>query len=265
MTNPHHSMSHPLDPHPVRPGTSAALTARTIDATIHPPLVRAQEAVAAFIPRVSAPLLDSPLLFAMLGATLIFVWVAHRAKYRPSALLLSAALVMALTSFHPVRNESDATVADDSGTAEERSWRPFRIEQSAPIDEATPSTDDAQAYEGPVPPDPSDQPEPPMYEGQPDSYGTPPNAESLPVPSVPDQVETPSYVDSPVVPVDVRVRMIAPEAMRRMMSPEAIRHMMSPEDMAVLERERAQLQIAIIQMRRQLRNEARRMARKRDY
>jgi hypothetical protein len=96
MTNPHHSMSHPLDPHPVRPGTSAALTARTIDATIHPPLVRAQEAVAAFIPRVSAPLLDSPLLFGMLGATLIFVWVAHRAKYRPSALLLSAGLVEAV-------------------------------------------------------------------------------------------------------------------------------------------------------------------------
>jgi hypothetical protein len=77
------------------------------------------------------------------------------------------------------------------------------------------------------------------------------------------QPETPSYVDTPVLPIDVRV--ITPEAMRRMMSPEAIRHMMSPEDMAVLERERAQLQIALIQMRRQLRDEARRMARKRYY
>jgi len=265
MTNPHHAMSHPLDPHPVRPGTSAALTARTIDATIHPPLVRAQEAVAAFIPRVSAPLLDSPLLFAMLGATLIFVWVAHRAKYRPSALLLSAALVMALTSFHPVRNASDASAADDSGITEERSGRAFRIDQSAPLDEAPPSMDDAQAYEGPVPPDPADQPEAPTYESQPYSYSTPPTPESFPVPPVPDQAETPSYVDTPVMPVEVRIPMISAEAMRRMMSPEAIRHMMSPEDMAVLERERAQLQIAIIQMRRQLRDEARRMARKRGY
>jgi hypothetical protein len=261
-------MSHPLDPHPVRPGTSAALTARTIDATIHPPLVRAQEAVAAFIPRVSAPLLDSPLLFAMLGATLIFVWVAHRAKYRPSALLLSAALVMALTSFHPVRNVEDAGVADASSATENRSWRPFRTEQSAPAYETEPSADDTPAYEGPVPPEPPDQPDAPdqpMDESQPDSYGTPPTPDSFTVPPIPDQVVLPSYVDTPVMPVDERVRMMAPEAMRRIMSSEAIRHMMSPEDMAVLERERAQLQIAMIQMRRQLRDEARRMARKRYY
>jgi hypothetical protein len=82
---------------------------------------------------------------------------------------------------------------------------------------------------------------------------------------VPDQVTTPSYVDVPAMPVDVHVQMVTPEAMRRMMSPEMIRQMMTPEDRAVLERERAQLQIAIIQMRRQLRDEARRMARKRYY
>jgi hypothetical protein len=50
-----------------------------------------------------------------------------------------------------------------------------------------------------------------------------------------------------------------------MVSPEMIRQMMTPEDRAVLERERAQLEIAIIQMRRQLRDEARRIARKRYY
>ena len=263
MTNPHRSMSHTLDPHPVRPGTSAALTARTIDATIHPPLVRAQEAVAAFIPRVSAPLLDSPLLFAMLGATLIFVWAAHRAKYRPSALLLSAALVMALTSFHPVNTVQETRVADDSSAAEDRSWRP--VEQRAPDYEIAASSDDMQAYEGPTPPEPPDQPEPPMDESQTYSFDTLPNPDSFTVPPVPDRVETPSYVYTPVIPTDVRGRMITPEVMRRLMSPEAIRHVMSPEDMAVLERERAQLQIAIIQMRRQLRDEARRMARKRDY
>jgi hypothetical protein len=263
MTNPHRSMSHPLDPHPVRPGTSAALTARTIDATVHPPLVRAQEAVAAFIPRVSAPLLDSPLLFSMLGATLIFVWVAHRAKYRPSALLLSAALVMALTSFHPVAGTTEVGVADNSSGTEDRSWRP--MEQRAADYEPAPLPDYAPVYEGPMPADPADQGNQPMDEGSSDSYGTTPDPDSFNVPPVPDRVETPSYVDTPVVPVDVGVRMITPEMMRRMMSPEAMRRVMSPEDMAVLERERAQLQIAIIQMRRQLRDEARRMARKRYY
>ena len=262
MTNPHHSMSHPLDPHPVRPGTSAALTARTIDATIHPPLVRAQEAVAAFIPRVSAPLLDSPLLFGMLGATLIFVWVAHRAKYRPSALLLSAALVMALTSFHPVRNTDETGAADDSSATEDRSWRPFRIDRTPPADESEASADDRQSNDDgqppPMPPDPPDA-------VQPDDYSVPAIPDAYSVPSVPDQVTTPSYVDVPAMPVDVHVQTITPEAMRRMMSPEMIRQMMTPEDRAVLERERAQLQIAIIQMRRQLRDEARRMARKRYY
>jgi len=262
MTNPHHSMSHPLDPHPVRPGTSAALTARTIDATIHPPLVRAQEAVAAFIPRVSAPLLDSPLLFGMLGATLIFVWVAHRAKYRPSALLLSAALVMALTSFHPVRATDEARVADDSSATADGSWRPFQIERTPPSDESEAPADDSQSNDDvqmpPMPPDPPDA-------VQSDDYSPPSTPDEYSVPSVPDQVSTPSYVDVPVMPVDVHVQMITPEAMRRMMSPEMIQQMMTPEDRAVLERERAQLQIAIIQMRRQLRDEARRIARKRYY
>jgi hypothetical protein len=262
MTNPHHSMSHPLDPHPVRPGTSATLTARTIDATIHPPLVRAQEAVAAFIPRVSAPLLDSPLLFAMLGATLIFVWVAHRAKYRPSALLLSAALVMALTSFHPVRNTDEARVADDSSATEDRSWRPFRVEQTPPAYESEAPADETPSYDdGQIPPQPPDPPD----DVQPDDYSAPAIPDAYSVPSVPNQVSTPSYVDVPVMPVDVHVQMVTPEAMRRMMSPETIRQMMTPEDRAVLERERAQLEIAIIQMRRQLREEARRIARKRYY
>lgn len=261
MTNPHHSMSHPLDPHPVRPGTSAALTARTIDATIHPPLVRAQEAVAAFIPRVSAPLLDSPLLFGMLGATLIFVWVAHRAKYRPSALLLSAALVMALTSFHPVRTADEARVADDSSATEDRSWRPFQIERTPPSDESAPADDNQSNDEGEMPPMPPDPPD----AAPSDDYSVPAIPDAYSVPSVPDQVSTPSYVDVPVMPVDVHVQTITPEAMRRMMSPEMIQQMMTPEDRAVLERERAQLQIAIIQMRRQLRDEARRIARKRYY
>jgi hypothetical protein len=254
-------MSHPLDPHPVRPGTSAALTARTIDATIHPPLVRAQEAVAAFIPRVSAPLLDSPLLFGMLGATLIFVWVAHRAKYRPSALLLSAGLVMALTSFHPVRNAEEARVAEDSSATENRSWRPFRLEQTPPADESEATADTPSDDDGQSPPMPPDQPD----DVQPNDYSLPSIPDAYNVPSAPDQVTTPSYVEVPVMPVDTHVEIVTPEAMRRMMSTETIRQMMTPEDRAVFERERAQLEIAVIQMRRQLRDEARRMARKRYY
>jgi hypothetical protein len=103
-----------MDPVPVRPGTSDALFARTIDATVHPPLVRAQETVAALVPRVAeaaAPLV-SPLFLSALALTLIFVWVAHRMRYRPSALVLGALLVMTLTSFHPVQKVDPPRLAD---------------------------------------------------------------------------------------------------------------------------------------------------------
>jgi hypothetical protein len=103
-----------MDPVPVRPGTSDALFARTIDATVHPPLVRAQETVAALVPRVAqaAAPLASPLFLTALALTLIFVWVAHRMRYRPSALVLGALLVMTLTSFHPVQKVDPPRLAD---------------------------------------------------------------------------------------------------------------------------------------------------------
>jgi hypothetical protein len=103
-----------MDPVPVRPGTSDALFARTIDATVHPPLVRAQETVAGLVPRVAqaaAPLV-SPLFLSAVALTLIFVWVAHRMRYRPSALVLGALLVMTLTSFHPVQKVDPPRLAD---------------------------------------------------------------------------------------------------------------------------------------------------------
>ena len=114
MTNPHHPMGHPTDGTAVRPGTSDALTARTIDATIHPPLVRAQETVAGLVPRVAqaAAPLASPLFLSALALTLVFVWVAIRMRYRPSALLLAALLVMTLTSFHPVQKPEQLRTAD---------------------------------------------------------------------------------------------------------------------------------------------------------
>jgi hypothetical protein len=105
-------MGHSTDPFPARPGTSDALTARTIDATQHTPLVRAQETVAALIPRVAAPL-GSPLLISMLALTLVLLWAASRMRFRPSALLLSALLVMTLTSFRPMKQGEPAQTSDD--------------------------------------------------------------------------------------------------------------------------------------------------------
>src|SRR5215210_697759 len=122
-----------IDPLPVRPGTSAALTARTIDATIHPPLVRAQERAAEIIPRLAEPL-GSPLFFAMLAGTLVLGWLAWRGKFRPVGLLLPAALMLMLTSFRPAGSEGDVVRVDTATRVEEelptpeqidnRRWRP---------------------------------------------------------------------------------------------------------------------------------------------
>jgi hypothetical protein len=110
MTIAQDSVSFPPDPHPVRPGTSEALTARTIDATIHPPLVRAQETVVALVPRVAdaAAPLTSPLFLSAILLTLVFTWVAIRLRYKPSALVLGALLVMSLTSFRPMQKPESA-------------------------------------------------------------------------------------------------------------------------------------------------------------
>ncbi len=107
-------MGHPADGIAVRPGTSDALTARTIDATIHPPLVRAQETVVALVPRITeaAAPLTSPLFLGAILLTLVFTWVAIRMRYKPSALVLGALLVMTLSSFHPMQKpESRRVVA----------------------------------------------------------------------------------------------------------------------------------------------------------
>ncbi len=114
MTNPHYSMGHPTDGTAVRPGTSDALFARTIDATVHPPLVRAQETVVGLVPRVAqaAAPLASPLFLSALALTLVFVWVATRMRYRPSALVLGALLVMTLSSFNPMQKPEPSRFAD---------------------------------------------------------------------------------------------------------------------------------------------------------
>ncbi|MDQ6872846.1 MAG: hypothetical protein M3037_12725 [Gemmatimonadota bacterium] len=103
-----------MNPDAVRPGTSDALTARTIDATIYPPLVRAQQTAVALVPRLAqaAAPLSSPLLLGALALTLVFSWVAIRMRYRPSALVLGALLVMSLTSFKPVPNAERVEAPD---------------------------------------------------------------------------------------------------------------------------------------------------------
>jgi hypothetical protein len=150
MANPHYTLRHSLDPHPVRPGSSDALFARTIDATIHPPLVRAQETVAALIPRVAVPL-GSPLLLSMIGITLVMLWAASRMKFRPSALILSGLLVMTLTSFHPQPGVDEPRIADDTVSEVRRvdSWTPpDRYQMPEPI--ALPDVPDVPATEDPM-------------------------------------------------------------------------------------------------------------------
>ena len=114
MTRPHYPMVHPTDGTPARPGTSDALFARTIDATVHPPLVRAQETVVGLVPRVAqaAAPLASPLFLSALALTLVFVLVAKRMRYRPSALVLGALLVMTLSSFNPMQKPEPSRFAD---------------------------------------------------------------------------------------------------------------------------------------------------------
>ena len=140
MTTAHDPVGFPTDPHPVRPGTSAALTARTIDATVHPPLVRAQESVAAAIPRL-ADTVTSPLFLTSVGLTLILVWMTVRMRSRMLGLVLSAMLVMALTSFRPVRDSDPAQIADTAPARQSRySDRFERHEYARPIPDPAPFT-----------------------------------------------------------------------------------------------------------------------------
>ncbi len=108
MPQQHYALRGVTDPHPVRPGTSAALTARTIDATIHPPIVRAQEAVAEVIPRIAAPL-SSPLFVGTIALTLLLGWAAIRNRLHMRGFLVSAMLVLMLTSFRPMTDAGSGT------------------------------------------------------------------------------------------------------------------------------------------------------------
>jgi hypothetical protein len=102
MPYPHHyAMSRPGG-YVVRPGSSDALTARTIDATQRPVLTRASETVAQAAPQVVDTFRNAftdPLFLGTLGLSLIAVWVLSRMRRQLSGLALGAMLVVALTSF----------------------------------------------------------------------------------------------------------------------------------------------------------------------
>ena len=242
MPNPHQPMRYPIDSQPVRPGTSDALTARTIDATIHPPLVRARESVTAFVPRVAQTLapLTSPLFLGTVVLTLTFLWIAKRMRYRPSALLLSALLVMTLTSFHPVADRVPSS--ESSRVAQVR--RPRTMTRGAREIPSYGNYPEARPVEE-LPPTPDYEPTPVVIE-----YPTPPDQ-----PDTPDTPDTPDGWRGPngfVIP-----RISIPRL------PEVSEEMMRSAERMM--RDNEQMQEMMQQIRSRLREEARHRRMRRHY
>ena len=102
MPYPHHyAMSNPGS-YVVRPGNSAALTARTIDATQRPVLTRATESVAEAAPQVVDSFRNAftnPFFLSTLGLSLIALWLLSRMRRQVSGLAMGAMLMVSLTSF----------------------------------------------------------------------------------------------------------------------------------------------------------------------
>ena len=106
----------------VRPGSSTALRARRIDATIHPPLVRAKEAVAALPSRIPAP--TPPFVIGLLGVSVIVLAFAM-GGVGPQRLAVGLAplLLLGLTSFHPVSEPPAKRIAAPRDVVHRgRSW-----------------------------------------------------------------------------------------------------------------------------------------------
>ena len=163
MQQQHYAPGGLADPHPVRPGTSAALTARTIDATIHPPIVRARDAVAEVIPRIAAPL-SSPLFVGTIALTLLLGWAAIRNRLHARGFLVSAMMVLLLTSFRPMTNAENR----DADNVAPRAAMP------EPFEVQTPAT--------PQPPDPVYVPELRTYQYTFDTRDLPESLQQLGLP-----------------------------------------------------------------------------------
>jgi hypothetical protein len=78
----------------------------------------------------------------MLALTLVLLWAASRMRFRPSALLLSAVLVMTLTSFRPMKQAEPAQTSEDK-IAEANTPRseptPYAVEVSVPEEPQEPT------------------------------------------------------------------------------------------------------------------------------
>jgi hypothetical protein len=224
MTDPIRPVSYSSDAMPVRPGTSAALTARTIDATVHPPLKRAQESAASLVPRVAqgAATLSSPLFLGMVALTLTFVLVARRMRYRPSAILVGALLVVTLSSFHPMEIQLQPIPVAKGRTP--RTLSRFATAQAG-----------RRVYTSG------------------DVYGqTPVVAEAPPVPEV---VAVPEPVESPGQVVDVDPRRWLPSGIVERV-PEMSREMMRSAERMM--RDNEQMRAVMEELRMRVREEARR-------
>ena len=163
MQQQHYAPGGLSDPHPVRPGTSAALTARTIDATIHPPIVRARDAVAEVIPRIAAPL-SSPLFVGTIALTLLLGWAAIKNRLHARGFLVSAMMVLLLTSFRPMTNAENRDA--DNVAPRAAAPEPFEVQ--------TPAT--------PQPPDPVYVPELRTYQYTFDTRDLPESLQQLGLP-----------------------------------------------------------------------------------
>jgi hypothetical protein len=99
-----------------------ALRARRIDATIHPPLVRAKEAVAALPSHIPAP--TPPFIIGLLGCTaIVLAFAVGGVGPQRLAVGLAPLLLLGLTSFHPVTEIPGKRIAAPRDVAHRgKSW-----------------------------------------------------------------------------------------------------------------------------------------------
>ena len=136
-----------LDPNVVRPGTSDALFARTIDATQRPSLIKAQEAVTTAVTATVPRIIDSvppPLLGGTLGLTLLAVMVAtQRVRFRLAPALMAAVLLLPVSNYHAAPSVAgaqtvEAEVAEEPPPPEWFERRERHSHDVEPIENADP-------------------------------------------------------------------------------------------------------------------------------
>lgn len=165
MLYPHHnSMSHP-GTYVVRPGSSAALTARTIDATQRPVLTRASETVTQAVPQITDSFRNaftSPVFLSGLALSLIALWILSRMRRQLSGLALGTMLVIATTSFTGPHKPAPKRLVDLSHTPrttrnrmQSTSWNGYAYIAPRPREEAVSEYSDQEQYSYPYPATPA--------------------------------------------------------------------------------------------------------------